>query len=446
MATPVFDAPSELTFVSGTPQTISHTCTGADRFLWIVVSDDRDMDVGDGDVSYNSVNAPRIAVVDNGGRPTTRIFGLAGPATGANDISVVVNADPKNFGQILSASFTGVDATTPVGTFTTATGEVAALTVTVADTATDELVVDGMSLDEANAADPTAGGGQTARVVRGAGAEELEGGVSTEVATGANTVMSWTVEDTIPWATAGAALQSAAGGGAAEDEDAGLLISGEMPVLPDTVYQHQALFDPPDRGVDLEWWTDFSQPVFPPLLLRHQHQALFYTPDRVVDLEFYMELSIPVLPPLLSTFRHRADFYEPQICLIRPDGDISGAWSPSSGGDLFAMIDESPVDDADYIESAETPVNQVAEVTLGNCTDPLKSDGHMVRYRYHKGQGGGQVDLTVLLLQGGTTIATFSHTNIPTAVTEAFQALSAAQADAITDYSDLRLRFTANAP
>ena len=166
--------------------------------------------------------------------------------------------------------------------------------------------------------------------------------------------------------------------------------------------------------------------------------------DQPLDAGLLISAELPVLP--VASSQHRADFYEAQICLIQPDSDISGDWTPSSGGDLFAMLDESPVNDADYIESDESPVNQVAEVTLGNCTNPLKSDGHMVRYRYHKGQGGAQVDLHVLLLEGATIIATFSHSDIPTAVTEAFQALTAAQADAIIDYSNLRLRFIADQP
>ena len=48
------------------------------------------------------------------------------------------------------------------------------------------------------------------------------------------------------------------------------------------------------------------------------------------------------------------------VVFARPDGHVSaGTWTPSSGGDLFAMIDESVADDSDYSASElEIIVNQ----------------------------------------------------------------------------------------
>lgn len=53
------------------------------------------------------------------------------------------------------------------------------------------------------------------------------------------------------------------------------------------------------------------------------------------------------------------------------------------------------------------------------------------------------INLTVRLMQGTTQIASWTHTGIGTGFTLATQTLSTTEADSITDYTDLRLRFTA---
>lgn len=84
------------------------------------------------------------------------------------------------------------------------------------------------------------------------------------------------------------------------------------------------------------------------------------------------------------------------------------------------------------------------EVSLSDQGDPQASFGHVVSYRYQKSATGGQVaDLTVGLYQGSTLIASWTHQNIDVGWTTAGQTLSGGQADSITDYSDLRLRFAA---
>lgn len=126
----------------------------------------------------------------------------------------------------------------------------------------------------------------------------------------------------------------------------------------------------------------------------------------------------------------------------RPTSDVAlGGWS----GPAFSAIDEATADDADFTQSPTGPANAALEVALGAVEDPQSSSGHIVRYRYKKDSGGGsQIDLTVELMQGATQIASWSHANISDLYVSAAQTLSAAQADAITNYADLRLRFTAN--
>jgi hypothetical protein len=129
---------------------------------------------------------------------------------------------------------------------------------------------------------------------------------------------------------------------------------------------------------------------------------------------------------------------------LRPISDVSaGSWTPSSGSDLYAMLDETTPSDTDYIQSATFPSNDVCEVKLATGTDPGVNTGHTVSYRI-KGTMAAQ-NLTIQLRQGaGTLIKQWAHTNVPTTETTHEQTLSEGEAGNITDYSDLRLRFIAN--
>jgi len=66
-----------------------------------------------------------------------------------------------------------------------------------------------------------------------------------------------------------------------------------------------------------------------------------------------------------------------------------------------------------------------------------------VDYRYHK-DAADTLDLTVQLRQGTTVIASLVHTNIAAAPTAGTFSLTEAQVGAITDYTNIRLRFIAN--
>lgn len=139
----------------------------------------------------------------------------------------------------------------------------------------------------------------------------------------------------------------------------------------------------------------------------------------------------------------------------RPDADITdGNWIKSTGGntDLYTMIDETPFDDADYIESGLAPSTNAVAVRLSDVVDPVSSADHVVRYRYGKdAAAGAQIDVVVQLRMGytgeggmGTLIHAETHTNVAAGFTAGSFTLSGAEADAITDYTDLQIRITAN--
>jgi archaellum component FlaF (FlaF/FlaG flagellin family) len=143
------------------------------------------------------------------------------------------------------------------------------------------------------------------------------------------------------------------------------------------------------------------------------------------------------------------------VQFARPDSDITNNnnWDdPAPGGDndniLYDEIDEPTRNDADYTTSGPIDIildnSETWEVGLSDVTDPQSSSGHIVKYVYRKDSSGNpQIDLTVTLLQGTTTIASWSHNNINQNFVLREQTLTAVQANSITDYTDLRLRFTA---
>lgn len=139
----------------------------------------------------------------------------------------------------------------------------------------------------------------------------------------------------------------------------------------------------------------------------------------------------------------------------RPSTDTTReAWEEDDGTttSIFDQIDEVSSDDADYIRSALVPTTDAYVTKLTAVTDPLQSTGHIVRYRYGKdASGGAQIDIVVQLRQGytnegspGTLIASQTHTNVGVFPIAGTFTLSGAEADSITDYSDLYIRITAN--
>jgi hypothetical protein len=136
---------------------------------------------------------------------------------------------------------------------------------------------------------------------------------------------------------------------------------------------------------------------------------------------------------IVSTWKKSAG---PAPQTAAPTSDISaGGWNPSTGGTLYGTIDETTADDADY--DIDMSSGSTMEVKFAGLTDPASSTGHIVRYRV-KGATGS---LVVSLRQGaGTEIASWTHNPAPSSATTYEQTLTSGQANAITDYSDLRLR------
>lgn len=122
----------------------------------------------------------------------------------------------------------------------------------------------------------------------------------------------------------------------------------------------------------------------------------------------------------------------------RPISDIAlGSWTTAP---LWSKLDEVTADDADYIGTSVN--NTICKLGLTSLTDPVSSSNHIIRYRHTK-SGAGTSTTTIDLYQGTTLIASQAVADTTSWVTSVYT-LSAAEADAITDYSALRIWFTAS--
>jgi hypothetical protein len=132
-----------------------------------------------------------------------------------------------------------------------------------------------------------------------------------------------------------------------------------------------------------------------------------------------------------------------------PDVDnVSGNWSPSTGADLYAVIDEFNTDYSDgaYIASENNPVSDFCRIGCDDLYDPGEHDNHYVFAGYHKQSSGGrQIDLTFHCYEGSTQRASTSFTDISNVINDGQLLLTTGEASNITSYTNLEIGFTANA-
>lgn len=149
----------------------------------------------------------------------------------------------------------------------------------------------------------------------------------------------------------------------------------------------------------------------------------------------------------------------------RPVNDITVGGFGSTP--LWSQLDEDIRNDTDYIQSSamtnvsgSTTINtpdgpetiyvegdsDSCQVKLTSMIDPLSSTGHIVRYTIGKNSTGGRgITTTITLKQGATTIANWVHSNIAAGFVLYEQTLTAGQANAITDYTNLSLQISCSA-
>lgn len=157
------------------------------------------------------------------------------------------------------------------------------------------------------------------------------------------------------------------------------------------------------------------------------HVSLHANPWQV----FAKTQSFPILVPV--------DAEEALHQLLVAVGDIDkGLWTPSSGSDLYAMLDEVSASDSDFIV-ATSPTS--CEIRLAEGAQPQTAGEYTLSYRLLDGTGS----VSATLKQGATTIASWGPHPLTSAPQTFNQTLTAGQIAALTDYSDLRVAFEAQA-
>lgn len=152
---------------SGSSVTLSHTCTGSDRFLAVSVMISNARSVTS--VTYAGVAMTfKVKTELGSGKQEVHVYYLANPASGANNI--VATIDSSSFLYLKDTSYTGVDQTTPTGSSGWNSGATPSLTFT---TTVDGGWIVGFVRDAADGA-TTAGADTTYRGVADGGTQAYD--------------------------------------------------------------------------------------------------------------------------------------------------------------------------------------------------------------------------------------------------------------------------------
>lgn len=128
---------------------------------------------------------------------------------------------------------------------------------------------------------------------------------------------------------------------------------------------------------------------------------------------------------------------------LRPDADINdGVWKDQADGtNLFEAINEPSWIDTDYAWDENAKAGDSFEVGLTNPGYTVGAGDHIIRWRAARIANTKTVTMKCELVQGVTVIA--SDQQVLTANYQTFEySLSAPEIANITDYNNLRLRFT----
>ena len=133
------------------------------------------------------------------------------------------------------------------------------------------------------------------------------------------------------------------------------------------------------------------------------------------------------------------------VQIARPNTDVSaGGWEPqgsSAQTTMFESLDEVTANDGvDYIEALDGE-NITGEVTLdGSITDPGGNTGYFLRCRMQGNGTGGPERVQIALFEGATQRAISGNFTNRGSWADKFYELTTGEADAITAFTDLRLK------
>ena len=178
--------------------TVSHTTSaGNDRLMIVGVSINNDDFETVTSVTYDGVALTLVGTEAQSDDARIEIWRLIAQPTGTANVVVNFSAGLDESAVFGVMTFTGVDQTTPLGTFVSNDGDSGTASVTASSTA-GELVLDVVAAENADAL--TAGSGQTDRWnLSGNSSPNVFGAGSTEPGAGSVT-MSWSLQDSDDWA------------------------------------------------------------------------------------------------------------------------------------------------------------------------------------------------------------------------------------------------------
>jgi uncharacterized repeat protein (TIGR01451 family) len=232
----------------------SHTVgTGSDRLLLVAVSIDSSSRTV-GTVKWGGSSGTALTYIGRkqGNATTVEIWGLKNPASGTSTVYATISGGSSEWMVGGSASFTGVDQTTPWSGFTSAAGrrsdgDTPSLSVS---SASGNLVFDAIAIndDQLESYSASAGADQTAVWNTKVSAQSIVGGASTEA--GASSVtMTWSFPTTdYIWAYAALSIGAAAESYAA-DAQIKLGSEGAGSYYSDNVYEATASTQVKSQGV-----------------------------------------------------------------------------------------------------------------------------------------------------------------------------------------------------
>jgi hypothetical protein len=199
---PVVDSTSSGKTPPRTSLTISHATAGSNRLMLVGVSIHNYASETVSSITYNGVALIQVGSSTNAMDSRVEIWRLIAPPTGTYDVVITFSAELSSAARAGVMTFTGVNQTTPLGTFASAIGSASPATVNVTSAA-NELVFDTVGSEGPSSPfSLTVGAGQTQRWNSAImGYDRFLAAGSTEPGA-ASVTMSWTIVPaaSVPWA------------------------------------------------------------------------------------------------------------------------------------------------------------------------------------------------------------------------------------------------------
>ncbi|MDD1670166.1 MAG: hypothetical protein LUQ67_02440 [Methanomicrobiales archaeon] len=203
------DATSSGTTIQTQTITISHTTYGSDRLMLVGVSINNNGLETVSSITYNGDALTRVGysinTMSGGDDARVEIWKLVAPDTGTHNVVVTFSSSLAFAGGAGVMTFTGVDQTTPNGTFAKNQGDDQHLINVTVPSATNELAF-GVLASEYNSA--TSDSGQTERWNYHIYSSDWTNGVGGTKAGEASVMLKWNLSSSVNhWATAGVSIK-----------------------------------------------------------------------------------------------------------------------------------------------------------------------------------------------------------------------------------------------